>query len=189
MISFSPEKQQDNAPIEALYDRAFGVDRFAKSSYALRMGVDQRRDLGVVAHDNKVWTDGGSPALVGAVRFWPVQVNCLITGKISECLLLGPFAVDPDYRGSNIGRELMRRALAGVDRAGNGCVLLVGEAAYYEKFGFVAASPRTITLPGGRDAHRLLVRQRGRLVHLPTVGTLTPKLTQGADYVPVVAAE
>jgi len=51
-------------------------------------------------------------------------------------LLLGPLAVDKAYRSRGLGRRLMGEALFRAIAAGHGAILLVGDAPYYEPFGF-----------------------------------------------------
>lgn len=123
MYEFSREDPEDKWEVEALYDLCFAPGREALSSYRLRDGVAPVRDLCVVARD-----DLG--ILGGAIRFWPVRVGRL------EALLLGPVAVHPTRQGEGLGGALIRD---GLDRAGAALwprVLLVGDAPYYERFGF-----------------------------------------------------
>src|SRR5262249_597913 len=55
-----------------------------------------------------------------------------------------------------VGAALMRRALRTAAEAGHGAVLLVGDAAYYGRFGFTAAKTDGLTMPGPYDPSRLL---------------------------------
>jgi predicted N-acetyltransferase YhbS len=70
--------------------------------------------------------------------------------------LLGPLAVDPDYRNRGVGTALMRRAIARARLAGHGAILLVGDATYYGRFGFSAALTGGLWMPGCHDRDRLL---------------------------------
>ncbi|ODP35615.1 GNAT family N-acetyltransferase [Pandoraea sp. ISTKB] len=59
---------------------------------------------------------------------------------------LGPIAVAPDRQGGGVGSRLMHEALDALRRLGaSGCVVL-GDPAYYGRFGF-RTEPR-VTLPG-----------------------------------------
>jgi len=51
----------------------------------------------------------------------------------------------------------MRRALEDAARFGHGAVLLVGDAAYYGRFGFSAEKTATLALPGADPAPLLAV--------------------------------
>lgn len=116
------ETPDDWWAVETLFDLTFAPGRTALSSYRLRDGVDPVADLCLVAAEGDV--------IGGAIRFWPVQ----IAG--APALLLGPVAVHPTRQGEGLGGLLIRR---GIERAqaSNRCrILLVGDAPYYQKFGF-----------------------------------------------------
>ena len=70
--------------------------------------------------------------------------------------LPGPLAVHPDCRCRGIGAALMRRALRAAADAGHGAVLLVGDAAYYGRFGFTAEKTGALGMPGPSEPDRLL---------------------------------
>jgi putative acetyltransferase len=53
---------------------------------------------------------------------------------------LGPIAVIPDAQRRGIGAALMEGALRGAREAGEELVVLLGDPAYYRRFGFVRAS-------------------------------------------------
>ncbi|MGA8952974.1 MAG: N-acetyltransferase, partial [Xanthobacteraceae bacterium] len=89
--------------------------------------------------------------LVGTVRLWNVGA-----GPERPALLLGPLAVDPAHRNRGIGATLIRRAIARGRVAGHRVILLIGDAAYYGRFGFSAALTGTLWMPGGHDRDRLL---------------------------------
>ncbi|UIF90525.1 GNAT family N-acetyltransferase [Cupriavidus sp. UYPR2.512] len=72
--------------------------------------------------------------LVGHVAISPVTVSSGATGWYG----LGPISVAPDRQGQGIGSQLMHAALADLRRLGAaGCVVL-GDPAYYGRFGFAA---------------------------------------------------
>lgn len=166
MFTFDNERVSDMAGINLLLDTVFGENRLQKASYDLRAGVDPIHSLSTVVRH----ADG----LAATIRFWPVLVKDMILGSSEEALLLGPLAVDPCLQGSGVGSSLVRYSLERANAAGFERVLLVGDAEYYGRFGFVPVLPSFITLPGGRDARRLLVKQSARFSSLPAVGTLQP---------------
>ncbi len=51
-------------------------------------------------------------------------------------LLLGPIAVAPHVQKAGLGGALIRAALAGAQTSGASHVLVLGDPAYYERFGF-----------------------------------------------------
>jgi predicted N-acetyltransferase YhbS len=88
--------------------------------------------------------------MVGTVRLWNVSA-----GSAGDGLLLGPLAVDAGQRNLGIGAKLMREALWRAARSGHRFILLVGDAPYYERFGFRGA-PAGLDLPGPVDRARFL---------------------------------
>jgi predicted N-acetyltransferase YhbS len=137
-----PEAPADAPLVDALVAKAFGPGRFAKSAYRLREGVDPEPGLSFVAVENG--------ALRGSVRFWPICV-----GR-EPALLLGPLAVDSDQRGRGLGIALMERGIAEARRLGHRAVILVGDAPYYGRVGFVPLPKDSVKFPGPVDKGRIL---------------------------------
>jgi predicted N-acetyltransferase YhbS len=143
MAIIREERIADVAAREALLDEAYGVVRFAKTSERLREGRLPAAGLSLVA------TDHG--ALVGIVRLWNVAA-----GPGCEALLLGPLAVRPDCRNRGIGTALMRGVITRARLSGHDAILLVGDPAYYGRFGFSAALTGELWMPGQYERDRLL---------------------------------
>jgi predicted N-acetyltransferase YhbS len=144
-VEIAPEQPDDAPAIEHLLDLAFGTDRMGKTVYKLRDGIAPVRELGFVIRD-----PGGR--LKGSLRFWPITIGA----KRIPALLLGPIAVAPEDRGKGYARALIWHGL-GVARAlGHRIVLLVGDAPYYEQFGFARALAAPLSLPGWVDEARFL---------------------------------
>src|SRR5258705_7101743 len=141
MIAIRPEKPADIAARETVLDVADGASRFARRSE--RLGEGREPALSLVASE-----DG---RLIGTVRLWPVSA-----GAGRPALLLGPLAVHPDCRQRGIGSALMRRAIRAARGAGHRAVVLVGDAAYYGRFGFTAAGAGALSMPGQVERDRLL---------------------------------
>ncbi len=141
MIAIRPEKPADIAAREALLDVAYGASRFAKPSERLREGREPALSLVASEHGR----------LVGTIRLWPVSA-----GAGRPALLLGPLAVHPDCRQRGIGSALMRRAIRAARVAGHRALVLVGDAAYYGRFGFTAAGTAALSMPGQVERDRLL---------------------------------
>ena len=141
----APQKEAD-----ALLDAAFGLDRRTKASYRLREGSRPVDGLSFTAR-----TSAGR--LVGVISFWPL----VIAPEGREALLLGPLAVHPDVQSQGIGAALIERGLQAADAQGHDLIFLVGDAPYYERFGFAPVVPHgRILLPGPFDPARLLFRAR-----------------------------
>jgi len=142
MVTIRKERTADAAARETLLDAAYPA-RSDKPSERFRAGRQPARGLALVAVE-----DG---RIVGTVRLWAVSA-----GIRRPVLLLGPLAVDQACRNRGIGSALVQQALHAAARRGHQAVLLVGEAAYYGRFGFSAGKASGIWLPGLAERHRLL---------------------------------
>ena len=142
MITIRDEGAADLPAREALLDRCLGERRTAKSSERLREGRLPAEGLALIAE-----RDG---AVVATVRLWHVEAN----GK--PALLLGPLAVSPDLQGEGVGKAMMREVIWRAACRGHGAILLVGDAAYYERFGFSGDLTRDLAMPGPVERERFL---------------------------------
>lgn len=145
-ITIRGERRSDVAAREKLLDAAMGPGRFTKSSERLREGRRPARGLALTAVEGT--------RLIGTVRLWRVTA-----GAAGGCLLLGPLAVAADVQGCGVGADLMRRALREAKRRGYRAVLLVGDPAYYQRFGFSAENTGALRMPGPYDRERLLAHE------------------------------
>lgn len=144
-LSLTPEIPADEAIVERLAERAFGPGRFARTAYRLREGVAPAYDLSLIA---RVAT-----LVVGANRMTPIRLG----GK--PALLLGPLIVDPAFHGRGVGGAMVTRSCELAAKAGWTLVFLVGDAPYYERFGFQRVPPGRLVMPGPVDPARMLVRE------------------------------
>ncbi len=143
MITIRQELVRDIAARETLLDEAFGACRFQKTSERLREGRLPAQGLAFSALDGA--------GLVGTVRLWNVQA-----ASGHDMLLLGPLAVAASACGKGVGGALMRHALRRAQALGHRAVILVGDAPYYERFGFRADLTGDLDLPGPVDRARFL---------------------------------
>jgi predicted N-acetyltransferase YhbS len=143
------ENPGDIVARERLLDRAVGPNRRRKSSEQLRRGRVPAEGLALVARD----ADGH---VAGTVRLWNVDAGVDATGRPIPALLLGPLAVDAAQEGKGIGAALMRAAIGEATKRGHGAILLVGDAPYYERFGFLAEHAQHLVMPGPFERHRFL---------------------------------
>lgn len=139
------ESPADIVAREALLDRAMGPNRKRKSSEKLRRGRLPAEGLAFVVRRE----DG---ALVGTVRLWNVRLG----EAGAPALLLGPLAVDPQMKGAGMGSILVRRAIAEAALRGHRAILLVGDPAYYARFGFSDACTGDLAMPGPYEKERFL---------------------------------
>ncbi len=136
------EKASDVVAREALLDAAFGENRHLRTCQRLRDGRAPADGLRCPR-----WRAAGS---MGTVRLWHVSAGG------TRALVLGPLAVDSGFRKLGVGAALVNHALAAARARGHRAVLLLGDAAYYSRFGFSAAKTGELMLPGAYEQERLL---------------------------------
>ena len=123
-----PEAPGDEAAIGALTAAAFDGHPYSDCSEPLI--VERLRHLGMLTL-SLVAEDEGQ--IVGHIAFSPVTLS----GGEGGWYGLGPISVAPDRQRSGIGSALVKAGLAELAaRGAKGCAL-VGEPAYYNRFGFV----------------------------------------------------
>ena len=155
----------DPALLEALLDRAFGQDRHARTAYAIRRGTDWLPALSFAALDDEEY-------LTGTIQAWPVALDDP-EGRAHPLIMVGPVAVAPERQEQGFGRALMAAQQAAMDPRAPLPQVLIGDAPYYERFGFSAAQTGGWRCPGPWDPARLLVRCANPAV-LPREGLLGP---------------
>jgi predicted N-acetyltransferase YhbS len=149
VFTIDAENPSDVVARENLLDRAMGPNRRKKSSEKIRRGRVPAEGLALVARDS-------TAHVIGTVRLWNVEAGVNSEGTPITALLLGPLAVDSAYEGKGIGGALMRAAILEAKNRGHGAILLVGDAAYYERFGFFAEGARHLVMPGPFERSRFL---------------------------------
>lgn len=137
------EAEGDVLAREALLDRAMGPGRRRKSSEKLRRGRLPSPGLAFVARN-------AAGQVAGSVRLWDVAAGGV------PLLLLGPLAVEASSEGMGVGSALMRHAIARAKEQGHGAIVLVGDAPYYQRFGFSSDKTGGLMMPGPVERHRLL---------------------------------
>ena len=122
------ERRADAEAIRALTEAAFAGVPYADGSEPEIPG--RLRDAGALRL-SLVAEDEGE--IVGHVAFSPASV-----GGEAEWVALGPVSVRPGRQREGIGSKLIEAGLEQVRRGARGCVLL-GDPAYYGRFGFAPA--------------------------------------------------
>jgi predicted N-acetyltransferase YhbS len=126
-VVIRPETPADIPAIFAVTEAAFRTA--AHSAGTEQFIVNALRGAGALAVSLVAEVDG---AVVGHVAVSPVSVSDGSTGWYG----LGPISVLPGHQRQGIGSRLMRAALQALrDRQAAGC-MLVGDPAYYRRFGF-----------------------------------------------------
>ena len=136
------ERASDVVARDALLDACFGDNRHTRTCQRLRDGRAPAEGLAFSAV--------ARGKLIGTVRLWHVSAGG------AAALVLGPLAVDNAFRKLGVGAALIRCALAAARARGHRAVLLLGDAAYYSRFGFSAAKTAALMLPGAYEQERLL---------------------------------
>lgn len=141
----TPALASDLPAIDQLLDASFGPARRTKTSYRLREGATAVDGLSWVVRDDAL-------GVVGAISFWPLAIGA----KATPAMLLGPLAVHPERQNKGIGLALMNHSLALAKSGGHKLVILVGDAPYYGRVGFLPVPKGRLLMPGPFDETRLL---------------------------------
>lgn len=125
-----PETERDIAVI-----RRINIDAFRDHPHSRQtehLIVDALRDASALALSLVAETDAG---VVGHVAFSAAVIG---EGTSGDWYLLGPIAVDPAHQGRGVGGALVEAGLDSLRARGAAGVALVGDPAFYERFGFRA---------------------------------------------------
>ena len=126
-VTIRPERVGDAAAISTLTAAAFaGVEHSDGSEPVIveRLREDGDLALSLVAEDED--------RIVGHVAVSPVTISNGTTGWYG----LGPISVHPDHQRSGVGFRLMQRAIADMRVKEAAGIVLLGDPAYYGRFGF-----------------------------------------------------
>ncbi|CNK83922.1 GNAT family N-acetyltransferase [Yersinia proxima] len=122
----------DAPGIDALLRQAFKGDNEAELVQQLR--EDGLLTLGIVATDD----EGG---VVGYAAFSPVDVG----GEDRQWVALAPLAVEEGLRRQGLAEKLVYEGLDSLNEFGYAAVVVLGDPAYYQRFGFVPAARHQLT--------------------------------------------
>lgn len=157
-VSIGLETPADAAAIRAIHLAAFPTSAEADVVEAMR-GSDGY--IGLVAEAD------GEPA--GHLVLTPVT---LATGSGDRRGLgLAPMAVLPQHQKKGVGGALLRAAIEGARERGEEFIVVLGEPAYYERFGFRRAAPVLRWRSEQYDPYFLVLTLRGEEPSL--AGTIT----------------
>ena len=134
-MNIRPERIEDIDAIRTLTETAFKTAPRADGTEHLI--IDRLRAAGALTLSLVAEADG---AIVGHVAFSPVTVS----DGSANWYGLGPISVDPARQGEGIGGKLIGEGLERLKALGaTGCVLL-GDPAYYSRFGFTPDTRLTL---------------------------------------------
>lgn len=148
--------------VEALLDRAFGIDRHGRTAYRLRAGTHAIPALSFAALD-------AAGALIGTIQCWPVRVG------EAPLAMVGPVAVEPGLQRAGVGRALMARMLDAWRVGDWPPLMMIGDPEYYGRFfAFSADATAGWEIDGPFERRRLLARARPGQT-LPGTGKVLPR--------------
>ena len=130
---------------------AFG--RAAEAVLVDRLRADGHVVLSLVAVDDY--------RIVGHVLFSRSTITA--PGAVLGAIALAPLAVLPDKQGRGIGSALVEHGLAECRRASERAVIVLGDPAYYGRFGFSAELASVLRSPYSGEAFMALELQAGVL--------------------------
>ncbi len=127
MLLIRPETKHDIDAIRRVTSAAFAPVAYSSQTEAAI--VDALRDAGALTSSIVAVLNN---EVVGHVACSPVTID----GMSRDWYGLGPVSVRPDQQQRGIGSRLIREVLTDlIGRGAKGCVVL-GEPAYYNRFGF-----------------------------------------------------
>lgn len=153
-----PEEAGDAAGIEALHRRAFGGDNAANLVRTLREQGGYDPALSLVACETTP-----APRIIGHVLFSPIAI---VRGDApTPAMALGPLGIMPDRQQQGIGTALVNAGLALCRERELAIVLVLGDPAYYARFGFKPAEGARIEAPhaGWGESYQVLELLPGAL--------------------------
>lgn len=109
--------------------------------------INKLRDAGALTLSLVAEDETG---IIGHIAFSPVTIG----GAASKWYGLGPVSVSPERQGEGIGGQLIKTGMAKIKAQGAEGVVLLGEPAYYGRFGFKADT--NLTLAGVPAAYFLV---------------------------------
>ncbi|ATY32503.1 GNAT family N-acetyltransferase [Sphingomonas psychrotolerans] len=152
-IAIRPATGGDVAAIDALLRKAF--PDAGEAMLVQRLCVDGDMVLTLVADDEE------TGSLAGVIAYSRMAVA--IGDKPIAAVALAPLAVDAGQRGQGVAEALVRASLTQLADAGAMLVFVLGDPAYYERFGFSADWARGFASPYVGDYLMALPLQGGAM--------------------------
>lgn len=168
-VTIRLEQPEDRADIAKVHEEAFPSPGEARLVDALR--ISGNLSLSLVAVDEL--------EVIGHVAISPVSLE-RAAGNVTG-LGLGPVAVLPRRQGEGVGSALIRAALEKCRDLGARFVVVLGEPAYYQRFGFRAASSWGIANEyNADDAFMALELAAGSIPRSGTLARYAPEFSSVA---------
>lgn len=147
------ERSEDEAAVAAIVERAFG--RLLEADLVAALRRDGAAALSLVAEQEG--------RILGHILFSPVIIEGDAEGFAAAAL--APLAVLPAFQRLGIGSALVSAGLERCREIGFSRVLVLGDPAYYQRFGFAPAAAAGIRFPGEvpEDAFMAIALESGAL--------------------------
>lgn len=156
-VSVRRATPEDRTAIFRVVERAFG--RVHEADLVERVVADGEQLLELIAEK-----DG---RIVGHVLFSRLLVDP--DGTPFDAVSLAPLAVDPDYQGQGVGSALVRHGHEVLQERGEKLAIVVGDPAYYGRFGYARAGAEKFKSDYQGDAMQALywgeAPSSGQLAH------------------------
>lgn len=127
-----PERPDDARAVWTVHEAAFG--RPDEAQLVARLRAEAHPAVSLVAER--------ADRLIGHVFCSPVSIEGGAASPAPAAGGLGPVGVLPDAQGGGAGGALVRAALEASPALGWQLLFLLGDPAWYARFGFVLAAPR-----------------------------------------------
>lgn len=163
-LTIRPEDSCDHAEIAVVTDAAFAeVEHSDGGEVQIVDGLRAAGDLALslVAEDGE--------RIIGHVAVSPVTISDGSEGWYG----LGPISVLPSHQREGVGLRLMQRAIADMRMKGARGLVLLGEPAYYKRFGFEHDPQLAYPGPPAEYFQRLVLEgeaPRGTVSYAPAFG-------------------
>ena len=140
------EQSADALPVRAVLANAFGGS--AEADLVDRLRADEELVLALVAER----ADTSIAGYAAFPRLW-IETERLSLAAVG----LAPFAVAADIRRHGVGGSLVRRGISLLAERGEQLVFVLGDPAYYQRFGFDVAAASSFSSPY-RGPHFMVLR-------------------------------
>ena len=137
---------------------AFVVRRAFGGEAEVQLIADLRAEGAMVG---EFAAERGGAGIVGYVAFSHLDVRTL--DKRIEAAALGPLAVLPTHQRKGVGRALVEHGLGSLTEMKIEIAVVLGDPAFYSRFGFSALPARLLQAPYSGDAFQVLELAPGAL--------------------------
>jgi putative acetyltransferase len=139
-----PERPQDHEQIKDVVAAAFDSPVEAKLVDDIRSSPEYIPEFALVAEVDSEMDDVSDRRIIGHVMISGCEL--LTDGVATAIKMLSPLAVHPDWHRRGVGGALVKAAVDRADEAEEPLVIVEGDPAYYNRFGFGPAMNYGITI-------------------------------------------